>query len=87
MCAALGLDTNVDAALLGAIRHHAQQERKFTKKYNIFKLHSFKLSHILEDYNPDEDYHLSCLLMVFIAVSLPKLARIDVSFYKATLAG
>uniref|UniRef100_A0A0A9YNG5 Membrane-associated protein Hem n=5 Tax=Lygus hesperus TaxID=30085 RepID=A0A0A9YNG5_LYGHE len=36
----------------------------------------------------EEDEHLlACLLMVFIAVSIPKLARNDVSFYKASLEG
>lgn len=36
----------------------------------------------------DEDEHLlACLLMVFIAVSIPKLARSDNSFYKASLEG
>ncbi|KAK9511245.1 hypothetical protein O3M35_005839 [Rhynocoris fuscipes] len=36
----------------------------------------------------DEDEHmLACLLMVFIAVSIPKLARSEYSFYKASLEG
>ncbi|CAB0009496.1 unnamed protein product [Nesidiocoris tenuis] len=36
----------------------------------------------------EEDEHLlACLLMVFIAVSIPKLARNDGSFYKASLEG
>lgn len=36
----------------------------------------------------DEDEHiLACLLMVFIAVSIPKLARSEGSFYKASLEG
>lgn len=36
----------------------------------------------------EEDEHLlACLLMVFIAVSIPKLARNDGSFYKAALEG
>lgn len=37
---------------------------------------------------PDEDEHLlACLLMVFVAVSIPKLARNDNSFYRASLEG
>lgn len=36
----------------------------------------------------DEDEHLlACLLMVFVAVSIPKLARNDNSFYRASLEG
>lgn len=36
----------------------------------------------------DEDEHLLvCLLMVFVAVSIPKLARNDNSFYRASLEG
>lgn len=36
----------------------------------------------------DEDEHLlACLLMVFVAVSIPKLARNDASFYRASLEG
>jgi len=36
--------------------------------------------------SPDELYHLSCLLMVFIAVSLPRLAQAHATFFKASLA-
>ncbi|CAL8105746.1 unnamed protein product [Orchesella dallaii] len=35
----------------------------------------------------DEEYQLSCLLMVFVAVSIPRLARIDASVYRASLEG
>lgn len=34
-----------------------------------------------------EDHLLVCLLMVFVAVSIPKLARMDNSFYRASLEG
>ncbi|OXA44151.1 membrane-associated protein Hem [Folsomia candida] len=33
----------------------------------------------------EEEYALSCLLMVFVAVSIPKLARQDASVYRASL--
>lgn len=37
---------------------------------------------------PEEDEQLlACLLMVFVAVSIPKLARNDNSFYRASLEG
>lgn len=35
----------------------------------------------------DEEHLLVCLLMVFVAVSIPKLARSEGSFYKASLEG
>ncbi|XP_039297547.1 membrane-associated protein Hem isoform X2 [Nilaparvata lugens] len=35
----------------------------------------------------EEEHLLSCLLMVFVAVSIPKLARNDNSFYRASLEG
>ncbi|CAG2065833.1 unnamed protein product [Timema podura] len=36
----------------------------------------------------EEDEHLlACLLMVFVAVSIPKLARNETSFYRASLEG
>ncbi|KAK2722427.1 membrane-associated protein Hem-like [Artemia franciscana] len=38
--------------------------------------------------DPKEDeHHLACLLLVFVAVSLPRLARMDASVYKANLGG
>jgi NCK-associated protein 1 len=35
----------------------------------------------------DDEQLLACLLMVFVAVSIPKLARSDNSFYRAFLEG
>ena len=35
----------------------------------------------------EDDYVISCLLMVFIAVALPRLARTDNTSYKAALEG
>jgi len=35
----------------------------------------------------EDEYMLACLLMVFVAISIPKLARIDVSVYRASLEG
>lgn len=43
-------------------------------------------SHLFSE--TDEDEHLlACLLMVFVAVSIPKLARNENSFYRASLEG
>lgn len=33
----------------------------------------------------EDEYQIACLLMVFIAVSLPKLARNELSYYKPSL--
>ncbi|ELU15795.1 hypothetical protein CAPTEDRAFT_228503 [Capitella teleta] len=35
----------------------------------------------------EDGYNVACLLMVFIAVAIPKLARSDFAFYKANLEG
>ncbi|XP_063219756.1 membrane-associated protein Hem [Bacillus rossius redtenbacheri] len=35
----------------------------------------------------DDEHLLTCLLMVFVAVSIPKLARNETSFYRASLEG
>lgn len=37
----------------------------------------FNFVHILFSEVPDEEFIVSCLLMVFVAVSIPKLARMD----------
>lgn len=36
---------------------------------------------------PESDYDIACLLMVFLAVSIPKLARNDGSYFKAFVEG
>jgi len=35
----------------------------------------------------EDDYNTACLMMVFVAVAIPKLARSDFAFYKASLEG
>lgn len=35
----------------------------------------------------EKEYDIACLLMVFVAVSIPKLARSDQSFFKASVEG
>ncbi|TMS37405.1 hypothetical protein L596_004342 [Steinernema carpocapsae] len=62
MCAAVGVTTTVDLALVNAIRQQAQTQRLT---------------------NPEEHYNISCLLFVFIAISLPKLALASSSFFRA----
>lgn len=64
MCAAVGVDTSIDVALMNAIRTQMQQV-----------------------YTSDEHYTLSCLLFVFIALSLPRLANSQVNSLNSTLQG
>ena len=35
----------------------------------------------------EDDYNVACLLMVFVAVALPKMARSDMAYFKASLEG
>lgn len=37
--------------------------------------------------NNEDEYAIACLLMVFVAVSIPKLARSESSIYRANLEG
>lgn len=62
LCVAVGIDTEVDVALMNAIRAQTQAQS-------------------------DEHYTLSCLLIVFIALSLPRLALTQSSHFSATLQG
>lgn len=60
---AVGINIDVDVALVHAIRAQTKQTE------------------------PDEHYTLSCLLLVFIALSLPRLALTQNSQYSASLQG
>lgn len=64
MCAAVGLPTEVDVALMNAVRAQTPQSQP-----------------------PEEQYAVTCLLFVFIALSLPRLALSPTSTFKATLHG
>ena len=35
----------------------------------------------------EDDYKIACLMMVFVAVALPRLARSDFAVFKASLEG
>ena len=48
----------------------------------VFILHSFCVSEHAED-----EYTIACLLFVFVAVSIPKLARSELSVFRAPLEG
>ena len=50
-----------------------------------FVFPSFPSISVCQDSNPDDEYTIACLLMVFIAVSIPRLARMENSQYKPSL--
>lgn len=45
----------------------------------------FVLIGVVTDSNPDEEYTISCLMMVLLAVSLSRLTKYDSSQYRADL--
>lgn len=63
MCAAAGLKTDIDFALIAALQE---------KSKNIL---------------PEEYYNYSCLLLVFVAIALPKLAASKLTFFRASVLG
>ncbi|XP_055329481.1 membrane-associated protein Hem-like isoform X2 [Paramacrobiotus metropolitanus] len=64
MLISVGLEPNIDAVLINAIR-----AQKNEKKENV----------------SEEDHQFTCLLMVFLAVSLPRLARLDEAVFNVAL--
>lgn len=62
MCAAVGLDTEVDVALVNAVRAQNQPTQ-----------------------STEEQYLVSCLLFVFIALSLPRLALSNSNILRASI--
>ena len=46
-----------------------------------------KGTRLLFSEHPEAEYDIACLLMVFVAVSIPKLARAESSFFKASVEG
>ncbi|KHJ46359.1 hypothetical protein D918_03412 [Trichuris suis] len=79
MFSAAGLPCIVDAHLVNAIRAQKQGTTAAQLTSQLFtQLPS-------TDEATEEDYSVCCLLMVFIAVSLPRLAHSDNLCYQATL--
>ncbi|KAG1685800.1 Membrane-associated protein Hem [Nymphon striatum] len=70
MASAAGLSCKVDPALVNALR--SQKSVLIVLFYNAAK-----------ELGGEDEYMVACLLMVFVSVSLPKLARSEGSFYKA----
>ena len=73
MTSAAGLSCKVDPALTSALRQACTPTPAPGQKQ----------AEIVEE----EEHVLVCLLMVFVAVSIPKLARNESSFYRASLEG
>ncbi|RWS03999.1 membrane-associated protein Hem-like protein [Dinothrombium tinctorium] len=78
MASATGLPCKVDPSLVSAL--------KAQKSGMIFCL-STRLKHYFFAFldSGEDEYQIACLLMVFVAVSLPKLARNEQSFFKPSL--
>ncbi|XP_033752892.1 membrane-associated protein Hem-like isoform X5 [Pecten maximus] len=76
MASAGGLSCNVDPTLINALRQMK------CGQHNL----SDSTDDISEEHKESE-YEIVCLLMVFIAVSIPKLARLETSVFKASLEG
>lgn len=81
MASATGLACKVDPSLVQALK--AQKSGKFSIRHRRALL-TLSLLVLYVDLG-EEEYQIACLLMVFIAVSLPKLARGEGSFYKPGL--
>eukprot|EP00105_Crassostrea_gigas_P041372 XP_019925520.1 PREDICTED: nck-associated protein 1 isoform X1 [Crassostrea gigas] len=76
MASAAGLSCDIDPLLISALRSQKNEdgERKASTSSDT-------------EVANESDYELACLLMVFVAVSIPTLAKKDVSVFKASLEG
>ncbi len=77
MCSASGVECAVDAALVSAVR--AKMKGRDEIVFVLMKSFS-------DEPIGDDDYQICCLLVVFAAVSLGKLARTEATTFKATLS-
>ncbi|XP_078619670.1 nck-associated protein 1-like isoform X2 [Branchiostoma floridae x Branchiostoma japonicum] len=82
MASAAGLPCDVDPALCAALR-----VQKSGAGAEYFLPQPFHMRRQIWAENPDEDYKIACLLMVFIAVSLPMLSLDSQSSFRADLEG
>ncbi|XP_078331819.1 nck-associated protein 1-like isoform X4 [Crassostrea virginica] len=81
MASAAGLSCDIDPLLISALR---SQKNEPSKEYKDSERKS--TSSDTEVAN-ESDYELACLLMVFVAVSIPTLAKKEASVFKASLEG
>ncbi|XP_055996356.1 nck-associated protein 1-like isoform X6 [Ostrea edulis] len=84
MASAAGLSCDIDPLLISALRSQKNEPRKEYK--DTARTSTSSVSSDPEVTN-ESDYELACLLMVFVAVSIPTLAKKDVSVFKASLEG
>ncbi|KAJ8298682.1 hypothetical protein KUTeg_022742 [Tegillarca granosa] len=96
MASAAGLPCSVDPTLVNALRQLKNEKEEGSleltesvSNINIDKVSSSSSSNDTGE-NPvhkESEYEIACLLFVFVAVSIPKLARADSSVFKAYLEG
>lgn len=86
MASAAGLECAVDPALAAALRNQKTGTYMVLNCMGVWE--KWFICDIFIFTADEHDEHLTaCLLMVFVAVSIPKLARSEHSFYRASLEG
>ncbi|XP_061167133.1 nck-associated protein 1-like isoform X2 [Saccostrea echinata] len=83
MASAAGLSCDIDPLLISALRSQKNEDTPRTSTSS----QSSDTEGIPEQMANESDYELACLLMVFVAVSIPTLAKKDFSVFKASLEG
>ena len=73
----ISLLNNTNVVLLFEATHEEFSHVYYSKQYLPFFSPEFT----------DDAYTIACLLMVFVAVSLPKLARTDASYFRTSIEG
>jgi len=81
MSSSCGFETPIDSGLYQIIKAPNTSNQKI-KNSNIKPL---KKLNIFAEISPDEEYTISCLTMVLLAVSISRLPRYDSSQYRADL--
>lgn len=71
MASAAGIPCDIDPALCTMLRNQRQSQPNENPNSSV----------------QDDDFSVACLLLVFIAVSLPKWARLDSSKFNAAFEG
>jgi hypothetical protein len=84
MSASCGFQTPIDSGLYQIIKSPNTSMHCF--KIVLFPNLIIIIKWCLET-NPDEEYTISCLMMVLLAVSISRLTRYDSSQYKIDLQG
>jgi len=87
MSSSCGFQTPIDSSLYQLIK--APNASKSKLFFNIFRFDELFINKykIIQETNPDEEYTISCLMMVLLAVSLPRLTKYESSQYKPDIQG